>query len=477
MMRRRDHIVGERGNGTPQVVDRYTVYDKIASGGMASVHFGRLAGAAGFSRVVAVKRLHSHLAGDPDFISGIIDEARLVARIHHPNVVPTLDVVSAGGELLVIMEYVEGESLSRLLKEVAARGVRVPLHVASAIALGALHGLHAAHEATSDRGEPLGIVHRDVSPHNILVGVDGQARVIDFGIAKATRRLQTTYVGVIKGKVSFMAPEQGLGEEVTRRADVYAVAVVLWEMLTGRRLFQGANSIELAASVLRGASEPPSRYVPGLPPGLDALVMAGLDRDPAARFPSAVAMAKLLSCIVPPALPADVGAWVEELASDALAERRAVLGDIETQSVKLPVAQPVTTDPPAPRPAASLAPARGLVAMPPQTRISYLPSEPANVLPHNGVRARGWTRTAAAGVAAIALVALGMLLGLCGPASLVASASPPATTTSRELGAPPPLEMIQYVAAESATANPPATRLPSRPGPAAHLPGRTRPGP
>src|SRR5271170_1455926 len=162
---------------------RYTIYGKIASGGMASVHFGRQRGGEGFARTVAIKRLHPHLAEDPAFRATLIDEARMAARIHHPNVVPTLDVVTAGGELLVVMEYVRGESLARLLKIERARSRRVPLSIVSAIATGALHGLHAAHEATSDTGAPLDIVHRDVSPQNLLVGVDGLARLIDFGVA------------------------------------------------------------------------------------------------------------------------------------------------------------------------------------------------------------------------------------------------------------------------------------------------------
>ena len=147
------------GLASPQVIGRYALYGKIASGGMATVHFGRVTGAAGFARTVAVKRLHPHLADDPEFLATMIDEARLAARIHHPNVVPTLDVVAQDGELLVVMEYVRGESLARLLRAESARGRRVPLPVASAIVIGALHGLHAAHQATNDRGVPLGIVH------------------------------------------------------------------------------------------------------------------------------------------------------------------------------------------------------------------------------------------------------------------------------------------------------------------------------
>ena len=316
----------------PQVIGRYAIYGKIASGGMASVHFGRLQGAAGFSRTVAIKRLHPHLAEDPDFLATMIDEARLAARIHHPNVVPTLDVVSMEGELLVVMEYVRGESLARVSRSEHAQGRRVPLPIVGAIAVGALHGLHAAHEATNERGAPLGIVHRDVSPQNILVGVDGVARVIDFGIAKAAGRLQTTDEGVIKGKVAYMAPEQVAGREVSRRADVYSMAVVLWELLAGRRLFQAEQNAALMGRVMQGAHEPPSQYAPGLPKGLDELVMTNLALDPADRMGTARQMAERLSELLPPALSSNVGAWVEQAVGEALAHRGAILADIESQS-------------------------------------------------------------------------------------------------------------------------------------------------
>ncbi|HTQ44018.1 MAG TPA: protein kinase [Polyangiaceae bacterium] len=316
----------------PNVVGRYAIYDKIAQGGMASVHLGRLRAAAGFSRTVAIKRLHPHLSEEPEFLKTIVDEARLAARISHPNVVPTIDVVSGAGELLIVMEYVRGESLSRLLRAAVARGGRPPLAVTSAIVLGALHGLHAAHEATSDRGQPLGIVHRDVSPQNILVGADGVARIIDFGVAKAAGRLQTTREGVIKGKVAYMAPEQLAAAETTRRVDVYAMGVVLWEMLVGRPLFRADSDAALVAVVMAGQVEPPSALVPDLPSGLDALVMTALSREAADRFASAQEMADMLVRVLPPALPTDVGKWVQDLARDALTQRAATLAEIESAS-------------------------------------------------------------------------------------------------------------------------------------------------
>jgi serine/threonine-protein kinase len=283
----------------------------------------------GFARTVAVKRLHPHLIEDAEFSKAMLDEARLASRIHHPNVVSTIDVVATGSELLVVMEYVRGESLARLLRALTAAGQSVPLPIASAIAAGALQGLQAAHEATSDQGTPLGIVHRDVSPQNILVGIDGAARIIDFGVAKGAGRLQTTRDGVVKGKLSYMSPEQLGGHIVSLRADVYAMAVVLWEMLTGRRLFHGELQASVIGQVLAGAKIRPSRYAPNLPEGLDSLVMKGLHVDPEARFASAREMLEALVRLVPPALPAEVGPWMQEVAKESLARQSALLAEIE----------------------------------------------------------------------------------------------------------------------------------------------------
>ena len=223
-----------------RIAGRYVLCDEIAHGGMATVYVGRLVGSAGFARTVAIKRLHAAYARDPDFVSMFVDEARLAARIHHPNVVSTLDVVALEGELFLVMEYIQGESLARLERLASDRGDRIPEAMAASMIAGILHGLHAAHEARDERGEPLGIVHRDVSPQNVLVGVDGVARVLDFGIAKAAGRIQTTRDGQLKGKLAYMSPEQLRGE-VTRTTDVYAAGVVLWEALTGRQLFVGEN--------------------------------------------------------------------------------------------------------------------------------------------------------------------------------------------------------------------------------------------
>jgi serine/threonine-protein kinase len=296
---------------------------------MATVHFGRLQGAAGFARSVAIKRLHPQYAKDPDFVGMFLDEARLAARIAHPNVVPTLDVVAQGDELLLVMEYVRGSSLSRLLRTLTQKGERMPPHIAAAIAAGVLRGLHAAHEAKSETGEKLEIVHRDVSPQNILVGTDGIARVLDFGVAKAAGRVQTTREGQLKGKLAYMAPEQITTGAVTRKTDVYAAAVVLWEMLTGRRLFRADNEAKLLALVLDSEVFPPTALVDNLPEGFDPVVFRGLDRDPAKRYATAREMAIDVEAVVGIAPSTEVGEWVELVAADELRERANRIEEIE----------------------------------------------------------------------------------------------------------------------------------------------------
>ena len=319
-------------SGRARVVGRYALYEEIASGGMASVHFGRLLGPVGFVRTVAIKRLHPHYAKDPEFVAMFLDEARLAARIRHPNVVPTLDVVAEAGELFLVMDYVEGESLARLSRAMKARGERVPHDIVLAIVCGVLHGLHAAHEARDESGAPLDIVHRDVSPQNVLVGVDGVARVLDFGIAKAAGRAQTTRDGQIKGKVSYMPPEQIQGA-VTRRTDVYAVAVVLWETLVGRRLFEGDSPVETLSAVINAAVPKPSALDARVPTSIDEVVLRGLSRDPRNRFPTARDMAHALEACLRPASMGEVAEWVREVAKESLRHRADVVANIESESV------------------------------------------------------------------------------------------------------------------------------------------------
>jgi serine/threonine-protein kinase len=322
--------------GTTRVVGRYALYGEIAAGGMATVHFGRLLGPVGFSRTVAIKRLHPQFAKDPEFVSMFLDEARVAARIRHPNVVPTLDVVATDGELFLVMDYVQGESLGRLVRALKTEGKTPPPSIIASILSGVLHGLHAAHEARNERGAPLGIVHRDVSPQNVLVGTDGVARVLDFGVAKATGRLQTTREGQIKGKLAYMPPEQLRGGELSRTTDIYAASVVLWESLTGQRLFSGDNEGAVFAKILEAPVEPPSKVTPGLGEAFDEVTLRGLSRDVAARWGTAREMALALERCIPLAPPSEVGSWVETLAKSVLTSRSERIAEIESSSsVKL----------------------------------------------------------------------------------------------------------------------------------------------
>ena len=430
---------------SPLVVGRYAIFDAIASGGMATVHLGRLMGPVGFSRTVAIKRLHPQFANDSDFTSMFLDEARLAARIQHPNVIPTIDVLQSDHELLLVMEYVRGESMSRLGRASRDRGERIPPRVVVAIISGALQGLHAAHEAVDEKGQPLGLVHRDMSPQNIIVGVDGTARVLDFGVAKAEGRMHTTREGQVKGKILYMPPEQLSAQGVTRTADIYAMGVVLYEALTGVRMFAGENETASISRILSNDIRLPSTSGPELEP-FDAVVRRATAADPLHRYPTAREMAFDLEKCMPPASPADVGDWVEHLAGGRLDDRARKVAEIESSTS-------ITRQPSVPPPGEASR------VQPAGTRRSEPPRRAASRSLMGGI-----------GVLAILLVGAALviayLLGTRGGAP-VAQPTPSASSPTATTSAPPPIVVAapppttpRETATASATATATATAAP-----------------
>jgi eukaryotic-like serine/threonine-protein kinase len=320
----------------PRIVGRYALFDEIAAGGMATIHLGRLVGPVGFSRTVAIKTLHPQFAKDPEFVEMFLEEARLASRIQHPNVISTVDVATAEGEVFLVMEYVAGESLAKLVRSALKKGDPVPVEIAVSILAGMLHGLHATHEAKNEQLEAMHIVHRDVSPQNVLVGLDGVARIFDFGVAKAAAiRSQTTSDGQMKGKLSYMSPEQLNSRDVDRRTDVFAAGVVAWECLAGRRLFAGSDPGEVLAKVLTLDIPAPIDVLSSVPRTLSNTVMKALERSPEQRWQTARDFAIELERNVVLAAPHLVGDWVAQHAAEALADRRRRVEAVERASADL----------------------------------------------------------------------------------------------------------------------------------------------
>jgi len=310
---------------------RYELLVKIAAGGMATVYVGRTRGAAaGVRRTFAIKRAHAHLLDDPVFRKMFVAEARLASKIHHPNVVAVQDVEELPHELLLVMDYIEGVALADLRPKLGSIEPRLRIRATTRLVLDACAGLHAAHELRGEGGAPLAIVHRDVSPHNILVGSDGIARLTDFGIAKsAAHSSAATTTGGLKGKIGYMAPEYVETGKADLRADVFALGVVLWESLAGARLFDAPTELETLKLVARCEVDPPSKRNEGSPPSLDAVVARALARDPADRFANALELAEALEASARAAdvlgSHRDVAAVVETISSDVLAARRTAI--------------------------------------------------------------------------------------------------------------------------------------------------------
>lgn len=273
---------------------KYHIFATLGRGGMADVYLSVARGPIGFNKLVVVKRLRANLADEAAFREMFLDEARLAARLNHPNIVNTYEVGEHKDSYYIAMEYLEGQPLNKVLKD-SIRG-RVPLSYAlcARIAADGLAGLHYAHELTDYDGRPLKIIHRDISPHNLFVTYEGQVKVVDFGIAKAALSSTETEAGVLKGKVAYMAPEQAIGAAIDCRADVFSMGVVLWELVARRRLFQGDNAAVTLHKLMNEPIPNVASVVPSVPAKLDAIIAKALSKDAEERYGSALEFKRAL---------------------------------------------------------------------------------------------------------------------------------------------------------------------------------------
>jgi serine/threonine-protein kinase len=310
----------------PERVGKYELLLPLGTGGTATVYLARTRGVAGFEREVALKLVHAHLRGDEESRLHLLEEARLAARIRHPNVVPVTEVDADACGVFLVMDYVEGEALSGLVRLLRDQNHRLPPRLIARIMNDSLAGLHAAHELRDAQGQLVSLVHRDFSPQNILLGIEGVTRLADFGVAKAASRTVRTKTGLVKGKVAYMSPEQARGHKVDRRCDVWAAGVVVWELITGRKLYDHEDDVATLLSVV--TEEPPrlSTVMQGVPPALDEAVAYALTSDVNNRCPSAEAFRCMLESAWDEcggmATTPELGAFVRQTVGQKLAERR-----------------------------------------------------------------------------------------------------------------------------------------------------------
>ncbi|NOZ87726.1 MAG: serine/threonine protein kinase [Deltaproteobacteria bacterium] len=266
---------------------RYRLVRRIATGGMAEIFLARQTGQARFDKEVVVKRILPQYADHKDFVAMFLDEAALAARLNHPNIVQIFDVGREGNSYFLAMEYISGCDLHRLLRTDRNAGKGLPLELGVRIICDACAGLHYAHEMTDNDGNPLNIVHRDVSPQNLLISYDGAVKVADFGIAKAQSQIFKTKSGVLKGKYSYMSPEQALGKELDRRSDIFSLGIILYEAVTGQRLYKMSSELLTLKSIVEGEVLPPTEIEPSFPVELEKIIMRTLEKEPGDRFSTA----------------------------------------------------------------------------------------------------------------------------------------------------------------------------------------------
>jgi eukaryotic-like serine/threonine-protein kinase len=450
--------------GQRRSLGRYELLVPIARGGMAMVWAARLRGSRGFEKLVAVKTMLPGMSDNAAFEAMFLDEAKLASRIRHPHVVEILDLGEEDRILYLVMEWVDGEPLNQIMNEAARRG-GVPIAIGVRIVMQACAGLHAAHELKDEDGQPFGLVHRDVSPQNILVTYDGVTKVTDFGIAKAMARGgSSTGVGEVKGKVAYMAPEQASAGKADRRADIFALGIMLYQLATGTHPFRGDTDGETLANILLTDSVAfPRELAPGYPSSLEAVITKALARDPDQRFETASAMMRALDKALPPSMRGsaadeDVGAFVRSLLGESHEARKRELQVALRESENIALRADADTFPPGP--AAALDTVGGSAL-----------ERPGEIKPRAKL---AFVAAGALGAAAIAIA----IAGRSGPApavdtdprvhtpasSAAPAASPAGVDVPRALGSSVPSASTETVTPVPSASSPRERREPKRSG-------------
>ena len=270
-----------------QQYGKYLLLDRIAIGGMAEIFLARQMGLEGFEKTVVLKRIRPHLGDKKSFVRMFLNEAKLAAQLNHPNIIQIHDLGKVGDSYFIAMEYLFGRDMRRVMPKAEQQGIAFPLVYACKIASQVLEGLYYAHQKADVHGQALGIVHRDVTPENIFVSFDGGVKVLDFGIAKAANQVEMTRAGEIKGKLSYMSPEQCMGKPLDHRSDIFSLGVVLYEWVTGFKLFTGESDVAVLKSITDGKIYRPSYFKADVPEAIEQILMKALEKDPDTRYQSA----------------------------------------------------------------------------------------------------------------------------------------------------------------------------------------------
>ncbi len=461
-------------------LDRYELLRPIASGGMATVWLARLRGKRGFEKLVAIKTIRTELISDAKYAEMFLDEARIASLIHHPNVAQIFDLGEQDDVLYLVMEWVDGDSLAKICRASAQKATPLPLHLALRVMADACAGLHAAHELRDGAGRALGVVHRDVSPQNILVTNGGSAKVIDFGLAKAEQRnAPDTKAGVVKGKIRYLSPEYVNGKGIDRRADIWACGICLYELVTGQAPYDDLEDLDVVRRLMQSPDPAPDLEDERVPSLLRPILQRSLAREPEARYPTALAMRKAIEFAIDEleasATTEDVGEFLTNVLPELAEQRKRTVDEvISTARTTIDETARTTSDIPEPPESDPVALTKRKSAPSYQRGPDKEASSTAAATLTEQLGERPRSRVGTGAVAGLAALGLGVLAAMAWSSrghEAAPAAAPIATasqTASAAPPAPPPLQEVVELSPATSFA------LPARPAPAAALPSRRK---